>query len=281
MVQYYDVERKHNMRIRKKVNMFIAYIVAFAMIGSFMPDYRVDADEIKVSNDEVLTSEELLIEGYQIRARYDDNGEADISFRTIAVAPSIGETIEVDGKEYTVANMGTIYVLDPDCSGYSENRVLPKDYTVLDESTYTDDGSVQSYEGANHYQGKNWTYGFIATEAGYFNTTTSASGIEQTRYIRTMTKMNNLMANSIQTRAFVVATDGTIIYSDKAWTASIAKIADELYIKGMMPNAEGHDFIYDNILNSEALKNIYDENNEYPFYRTQEVEYGWSEIVKP
>lgn len=274
-------EKGGNMRVSKGLHMCVACVITLAMIGSFMPNYHLKAEELKITNDMVPVSDLISITGYQIRARYDEEGKPDISFRTIALAPSVGTTITVEGQEYTVANVGTIYVLDSDCSGKSANKVLTKDYTILDKSSYTDNKEVQYYTGANIYQGINRTYGFVATELGYTKTETTEEGMEQVFYTRTMTGLNTLMANTIHTRSFVVATDGTIIYSEKSWTTSVAGIAHQMYMKSYMPDLEGHNFLYNNILNSDLLREIYEKNNEYPFYLTKPSEYGWSLVVKP
>lgn len=254
-----------------------AYVVAITIITGFISSYNVQAEELKVTNDMVLTSSDIFVNGWQIKERYDEAGEADVSFRTVAEAPEIGATITVEDKEYIVAKMGTIYVLDTDYSGVTANRKLSKDYTILDEESLTDDGSIQYYKGANDYQGENRTYGFITSEKGFIQ------GAEEgrVRCATTITQMSKLMAYSIQMRAFVVTEDGTIIYSEKAWTTSVANIAYQLYINSMMTTEEGHNFLYTSILNSDILAKVREENSSYPYYLTSQIEYGWSPIVKP
>lgn len=266
------------MGLIKKMRMLIACAVVLAIAGGFVIHHDVKAGVLQLTNDEVLTSSRIEISGFQMKEAYSEDGGADITFRTVAEAPGVGETITVDGREYTVAHMGTIYVLDPDCSGVTANRVLSKDYTVLDEASYTDDGFIQYYKGANYYQGNNRTFGFVATEDGCLETKTS-DGMEITTYVRTMTGMNKHIANSIQFRAFVVATDGTIIYSEKAWTTSIARLSYEIYSKRVMSTKEGHDYLYKNILNSTLLAKIYEADKAYPYYLNSEIDYNWSDIV--
>lgn len=266
--------------MKKMSRRIMAYVLAFTMSVTFMQTYRVDGESITVTEDMILKSPDISVDGYQIKENYSKIGEPDLAFRIIAKAPKVGSVITVDGKEYTVAEMGTIYVLDPDCSGEKANRKLSKAYTILDEESLTVDGEVKYYRGANEYEGQNRTFGFVATEKG-FNNNYNPDDTENSYYIRTMTGMNEIMANSIQVRPFVIATDGTIIYSELAWTLSVAYIAYQVYCGRDMPTEQGHKYLYDNILNSELLAKIYAENNAYKFYMTKPIDYVWSDLVTP
>lgn len=263
--------------MRRIIPKMVACVVAFSMVGTFVADYDANA-ETSVVEESIITSDELEMHGYQVKIVTDNEGNVDIGFRAIAKGPHIGSTITVGEKEYEIAELGTIYALDSDCSGNDDNKVLDETYMILDKETFADDGALKSYRGIKKYEGVNYTFGYIATEAG-MTTIFGQDDPEHTYYVRTIIGMNELIANTIQVRNFAVATDGTLIYSERVYTTSIAEIANTLYVNGKMQSKEAHDEVFKYILNGELLERIHENNPDYPYYRTEQVEYGWSSVV--
>lgn len=227
-----------------------------------------------VSAADVLVSPEISVVGYQMKTDV-SSGEG-VTFRTVCKAPDIGSVITVNGKNYTITNLGTIYAKDPNRSGKVENKVLDKSYTELDTNPYPQsaikDGYGFKYIGQKLYRDEIVTFGYIATEKG---TIEKKDGY--TSYIRTMTNMDNFVLNTLYVRAFVEAVDEdgneTIIYGEYAGLVSVAEIAYKVYTEGKAPSAEGHKYLYDTILNKLPTTN--------PFYKDTEEEYGWGAVVKP
>lgn len=239
----------------------------------------VTSTEVTVGgNVTAVTSTDITVEGFQIRTN-DVVNQDSVAFRTVCKAPNVGTTITgSDGNTYTVANMGTIYTIDTNWTGYKKNNKLNPIYTILNETAVT--GQEYSYVGANLYDGAQRTYGYIATEAGYmsdWNTTDTAN----TYYVRTMTGMDAQMAYSMHVRAFVVATDGTIIYGKSTAVSSVAQIADYLYKNSMSKNYSAHKYLYDSILNSThlAVNETYGRDVNNLYYRDVRIDYGWNGIL--
>lgn len=272
--------------MRKFSKSIISYIVATTMIVGMLPVVGL-ADQ----GEEILISDQIGIFGFQIKDAYDDNGEPDITFRTIGYGPKVGETITANGREYVIERTGIIYTLDSDDSGFYDRTQLDDSYTLLDMSTRTGAGMEEYYEGATKYYGRSLTYGFLTTDAGYAEAYSTVSQKNEdgtivplgTGYVRTMRSVGDLVANVMHIRAFVLTTDGNIIYSNKTEKASVASIAYTVYEKGKMPSKEGHQYVYDNIIHGEFLRQIYEKDNTYPYYwkSSLTVEWGWSDIVKP
>lgn len=212
----------------------------------------------------VVTSNSIGVEGFQIKTNDPDNTE--VGFRTVCKTLNVGSVITgSDGKEYTVAKMGTIYTLDPNHNGYRKNDVLNPSYTILNPDTLSEAGV---YTGANYYDGINRTYGFIATEEGIVSDW-NIEDTNNTYYVRTMTGMVGSMAlaSTLHVRAFVVTEDGEIIYSAKTASISVAQIADYLYKNSKATNFTGHKYLYNNVLNKVETTN--------PYYRDTTLSYGW------
>jgi hypothetical protein len=210
-----------------------------------------------------LVSSAITVEGFQIKTNDIEN---DVAFRTVCKAPNKGSQIEVDGETYTVADMGTIYVKDTNYSGYRRADILNASYTVLNPEKVT--GTSYDYVGVNGYDGVNYTYGYLATDEGVLDGW-DANDTENTYYVRTMNKATSIMAYSIHVRAFVVTTDGTIIYGEDTAVMSIAQVADYLYTNGKAQNFTGHKYLYNEILNKVESTN--------PYYRTSTIDYGWDQ----
>lgn len=253
----------------KKVSIVV---LIMAMLAGILA--KVEMKTVSAETSAVLTSSEISVEGYQMKTYA--TSEEGVTFRAVCKAPDIGSVITVDGKEYTVKSLGTIYTKDPNRNGKSENKVLTKSYTELDSVPYPTyaikDGYGFKYIGQKNYQNKMVTFGYISTEAGI---------VEQkdgyTTYIRTMTNMDDYVLNTLWIRAFVEAIDEdgneTLIYGEKAAVTSVAKIAYQVYIGGKATNAEGHKYLYDTILSKLPESN--------PYYLDTEQEYGWGDVVVP
>ena len=227
-----------------------------------------------VKADTVLTSPDISVVGYQIKT----NGEIrkGISFRTLCQAPNPGSIISVNGTDYTVTNLGVIYTKDINTSGMNASNVLDKSYTELNTIPYSQLISSGVYDfkyiGMKSYQNEVVTFGYIATDKGVIG---SKDGY--TNYVRTMTKMDPYVTNCLHIRAFVEAVDkegkNVIIYGSTGSLASVAEVAYKVYMKSAAQDEEGHNYIYDIILNKLPKSN--------PFYKDTPEEYGWGGIVKP
>lgn len=237
----------------------------------------VETAGVTVENVEVskmgaaITSESVMVEGFQIKT---NNTTDTVGFRTVCKAPNKGSQIVANnGKTYTVESMGTIYTLDTNYNGYRRNDVLNASYTLLNPTAVS--GQTYTYVGANKYDGAQRTFGYVATDAGIakdWNTSDSAN----TYYVRTMNGMsaNNMLEYSIHVRAFVVATDGTIIYGKKTACISVAEVADYLYKNSKSKNFTAHKYLYSSILTKVA--------NTNPYYRDSTLSYGWdSQLFTP
>lgn len=227
-----------------------------------------------IKADTVLTNPNISVVGYQIKT----NGEMrnGISFRTVCQAPNLGSVISVDGTDYTVTNLGVIYTKDPNTSGMNASNILDKSYTELNTipcSKLISGGAYDfKYIGMKSYLDKIVTFGYIATDKGIIGTKDG-----YTSYVRTMTSMDPYVTNCLHIRAFVEAVDeeekDVIIYGSTVSLASVAEIAYKVYMKSGAPDEEGHNYIYNVILNKLPESN--------PFYKDIPEEYGWGGIVKP
>lgn len=229
-------------------------------------------ENITVTKVEVaITSDLITVEGFQIKT---NNTKDTVGFRTICKSPNEGSVITAsDGKTYTVESMGTIYTLDPNTNGYRKNDVLNASYTILNPTPVS--GELHSYVGASLYNDAQRTYGYVATENAIV-TSWNPSDTTNTYYVRTMLGMSKytMLENSIHVRAFVVATDGTIIYSKKTACISVAEVADHLYKNSKSNNYTAHKYLYSSILNKVS--------NTNPYYRDATLPYGWdSQLFTP
>lgn len=216
-----------------------------------------------------ITSESVKVEGFQIKT---NAPEDNVAFRTVCKAPNIGSSIVAnDGNTYQVASMGTIYTLDVNNDGYRRNDVLDPLYTILNPtavSAEVTEAKGYTYVGANPYNGAQRTYGYVATGKGIAANWNSADK-DNTYYVRTMDGMseNGILEYSIHVRAFVVTTDGTIVYGKKTASVSVVEVADYLYKNSKAQNYSGHQYLYNSILNKVS--------NTNPYYRTSILSYGW------
>ena len=235
-----------------------------------------------VSGSTILKSDKITIEGFQIKtngARYyntkgevvfDEGGKEKVAFRTICKAPTVGETITVSGKNYKVKSTGIIYTLDPNSTGVEGKDKLDSSYSIL--NTRSVSGKDYAYVGAKKYNNNQYTFGYITTANGVIG---EENGIM--RYVRTITNNSyygedgtlNVMTNSIHTRGFVVAEDGTLIYGTDTATMSIPEVADYLYKNVLSSNYNGHTYLYNTILSKISTSN--------PYYYDHTVDYGWND----
>ena len=269
----------------------LAIIISIILTMSFtLENVQVKAED--AVDEEVLISDNIGIKGFQIRNNQPETTEEiakeqelfGVSFRIIGNAPKIGESIVVSGETYTVKKVGIIYVLDTNTKGSDGADVYGDEkYTLMDlESTIKDNvGNIIGYKGKN----VNTSFGYLSTEIGIMKSESSDSII----YCQTLTKMELSVANTIHTRAFVLADDAEgneeIIYGKNINSASVAEIANYLYINNMCSNAYAHQFLFNRILNgkngdSSATSVLQQAGN--PFYRDTEIPYGWNgSIFKP
>ncbi|MBE5959216.1 MAG: discoidin domain-containing protein [Lachnospiraceae bacterium] len=214
------------------------------------------------------TSLDISVVGFQMRT----NGiGGNVAFRTVCKAPNIGSSIDVSGNTYTVAGFGTIYTLDPNPSYDKTQDVLSSRYTLLNPTISKDPNGVDAYVGYYKYNDVNYTYGYLATAVGVVSDY-NKEDTTHTYYVRTMEGIDSAIINrTLHVRAFVLATDGTIIYSDKTRSISVAEVAAYIYDHSLAPNYYGHTYLY-SVLNNASLIGA-----TSPYYRNVEVEYGWNE----
>lgn len=247
-----------------------AGLLVIAMAVSTITNININ----RVQADTVLTSPLISVEGYQIKT--DVSANQGVSFRTVCKAPDKGSIITIDDKDYTVTNLGVVYVKDPNRNGNHDNNVLSKAYTLLNPVPYPQPGKEENvgfkYIGKIAYKGTYLTFGYIATDKGII-----AEEDGYTSYVRTLTGMDTYVINSLHVRAFVEAVDETgndvLIYGENASLTSVASIAYKVYNNGLAPSEEGHKYLYDSILNKLPASS--------PYYMDSTVEYGWGVIVKP
>ena len=269
----------------------LALIMLVVLTTSFVLEIRQVKAEDAVY-EEVLVSDNIGIKGFQIRNNQPETTEEiakeqemfGVSFRIIGNAPKIGDNISVSGKSYTVKKVGIIYVLDTNTKGSNGTDVYGDEkYTLMNlENTIKDNaGNIVGYTGKN----VNTSFGYLSTEMGIMKSDTPDSII----YCQTLTKMELSVANTIHTRAFVLADDiegkEVIIYGKNINSASVAEIANYLYVNNMCSNAYAHQFLFNRILNGKngdnsAVSILQQAGN--PFYRDTEIPYGWNgSIFKP
>lgn len=256
---------------------------------TFMPNH-IKADDTNTDDADtqtVLVSDEIGIKGFQIRSnRYgtaaeiaEDEEKFGVSFRVVGTAPQIGQNITVNGLSYKVKKVGVIYVLDTNKKGYNgTNEYEDEKFTLIDINSY----SIDEKTGAKIYKGINTTdrtYGYESTEIGLMNSDTPDTVV----FCRTMTKMENYIANTIHTRTFVVAEDEAgkevIIYGKNIKSLSVAELANYLYVNNACTNVYAHQFLYNKILNGkngdESAESVL-EQADNPYYRNAEIPYGWN-----
>ena len=246
-------------------------ISAVIFIMVFVIDAAVNTKTQNVAAETVLVSPEISIEGYQMKTNV-SSGEG-ITFRTVCRAPNIGSVITIDGKNYTVVNLGTIYTKDPNTNGKAENNVLSKSYTELDPNPYPEsavkEGYRYKYVGQTSHNDQIVTFGYIASDKGILNTLNG-----YTSYVRTLTNMDRYVQNSLHIRPFVEAVDEeqneVLIYGQYASSVSVAEIAYTVYINSMAPDLQGHEYLFDEILHNLSTAN--------PFYLETPEQY-WSGVV--
>ena len=240
-------------------------------LAIYGPDEQFD-DVVVDNGESALTADkaDLSVEGFQIQAN-DEHNDGYVNFRTVCKAPNIGESISAGGKPYTVRAYGTIYALDFTNTSGDHNKDNIKVYHTMLKGDLQDIGDgVQAHLGANTFGGKNRTYGYEATPIGTINGWDPLDP-EHTYYSRTMTKMDENMANTIYVRAFVVAESGEFIYSEDTAEISVAEIADYLYENSMSKNVVAHEYLFNNILHNTILQEA-----GSTYWREQPKEYGWN-----
>lgn len=276
------------------IKLLCKKIIGVVMIFSFLvlESFNFCANTFA---EEIVTSDELSVKGFQIRDNQQETTEEikqeqekfGVSFRIIGQAPTVGSIIIANNTSYTIENIGILYVLDSNNKGIDSNGIYSGDvysdekYTVLDmnSSLLDSNKNVIGYKGLNKSsEDANITYGFLATEDGIIKKV-----LTNTSYCQTLTKMDELIGNTIHTRAFAIGKNSegnkNIIYSSKILSVSIAEIANYLYVNNMCTNAYAHDFLFDRILNgkegnSENISILEQVGNS--FYRDTKIQYGWN-----
>lgn len=223
-------------------------------------------DNIQLS--EILINESIGVEGFQIKT----NDTSDkVAYRAVCKAPNIGSTFTLGGREYTVKDVGTIYTLDTDTSGIHGEANVGDAYTELSSTTV--DNTEYKYVGRKKYDGKQRTYGYLATEKGVYKDW-NAEDTQNSYYVRTMYdgETYSVISNTIHVRAFIVATYNNkeyIVYGKNVAHMSIAEVANYIYENSLSSNFTGHKYLYESILNKLHPKN--------PYYKNSTVAYGWND----
>ena len=249
-------------------------------------DEAVSSEDISnevevVTESSIIKTDKISIKGFQIKTNgnryynasgevvFDEEGAEKVAFRTICRAPAVGETITVSDKSYKVKNVGIIYTIDPNATGYETKDVFDSSYSVLNTSQIS--GAAHAYIGAKRYNGNDYTLGYLATDDGILS---NKDGYME--YVRTVRNNSyygsdgslNVITNSFHARAFVVAEDGTIIYGNDVESMSIPEVAYYFYKNAMSSNYNGHAYLYDTILSKIS-------GNKY--YLSTKVDYGWND----
>ena len=249
-------------------------------------DEAVSSEDISnevevVTESSIIKTDKISIKGFQIKTNgnryynasgevvFDEEGAEKVAFRTICRAPAVGETITVSDKSYKVKNVGIIYTIDPNATGYETKDVFDSSYSVLNTSQIS--GAAHAYIGAKRYNGNDYTLGYLATDDGILS---NKDGYME--YVRTVRNNSyygsdgslNVITNSFHARAFVVAEDGTIIYGNDVESMSIPEVAYYFYKNAMSSNYNGHAYLYDTILSRIS-------GNKY--YLSTKVDYGWND----
>ena len=249
-------------------------------------DEAVSSEDISnevevVTESSIIKTDKISIKGFQIKTNgnryynasgevvFDEEGAEKVAFRTICRAPAVGETITVSDKSYKVKNVGIIYTIDPNATGYETKDVFDSSYSVLNTSQIS--GAAHTYIGAKRYNGNDYTLGYLATDDGILS---NKDGYME--YVRTVRNNSyygsdgslNVITNSFHARAFVVAEDGTIIYGNDVESMSIPEVAYYFYKNAMSSNYNGHAYLYDTILSKIS-------GNKY--YLSTKVDYGWND----
>ena len=222
---------------------------------------------VMASEDEVLTSSDIAIEGFQINLNH--NSDWGVAFRTVAIAPE--STITVGNNNYTIASYGLVYAFDPvNKTGDKANDTIDSTYTILDE-TEVDIPGAPTIKYLGKKENSNLTWGHIATPNGMLNVEVPEGKVS---YAATMIDLDEvgaeLYANRLYVRAYVVTTTGEFIYGTQTAKISVAEIASKMYTRSIAKTYTGHQFLFDNILHTDYLKGL---NNIY--YRDEKVDYGW------
>lgn len=249
-----------------------AVLLSIILIMSTIINVKVNSVMAETT---VLTSPLISITGFQIKT----NGLATqgICFRTVCKAPDKGSVVTVNGKQYTVKELGTVYTKDSNTSGSNANNAYDESYTILNPVPYPEEALKKGYDfkyvGEKSEGARVLTFGYIATDNGVIGQNEG-----YTTYARTMTNMDAYVRNSLFVRAFVEAVDEegniVLIYADEVHTLSVAEMAYKVYAQGKAPDKEGHEYIYDKILHKLPTYS--------PFYMETTVEYGWGGgIVTP
>lgn len=237
--------------------------------------------QISGSQTVLLTSNEVSISGFQMKTNFGDSESKDeIGFRSVCQAPNIGGSITVGQNTYTVARMGTLYTIEPDKNiekgtSFTPSGMLLKSYDINNTDESYKNGMDTAAKTVNPY-----TLVVRATEEkGIMEKDSTYSTYVQT-LIGTIGQLHP--GNKIHVRAFVVTSGGTIIYSKKSVSTSIARVAAYMYQNSLSTNYRGHEYLYQKIVNVEKFvpdeesTNLFDKIAN-PYYRNKPLEYGWNE----
>lgn len=228
-----------------------------------------DEQQISGTHSNLLTSNDVSVQGFQMKTNWDEayTGDTQFGFRTVCQAPNIGGTVRVNNVSYTVAQIGTIYTIEGD-------KNLPAGVTF--DSTCT---LLRYDEETGKYVPSVDTFGymFTATDKGIV-----AKDNVNSTYVQTIEGLMKQfpMANKIHVRAFVVTTGGTIIYGRKSVNTSVARVAAYMYNKSMATNIRGHEYLFDNFVNVNNFAmadNPYFTSKANPYYSNKTIAYGWND----
>lgn len=219
----------------------------------------------------VKSTSNISIEGFQIQTNFPDRSDPPdhVAFRSMCKAPNKGSKMTIDDKQYEVDKFGIVYALDyENNTGYNENNNLDASYTLLNETPVV--GEDWTYEGLRTYDDNDVAYGFVATNKAIIEDYKPAD-TDNTYYAITMPNMDPMARCTIFFRAYVVATDGTIIYGKTTAYTSVCEIADIIYSNSMSKNASSHDYIYNGILHNTSITPATN-----PHYKASPITYGWN-----
>ena len=174
-----------------------------------------------------IVAGEVKVQGFQINTNKEAGGVSEY-MPSMRVVSSVGKAIlDASGKRHTVTSYGTLIAYEKDGSS------LTKDDMVKDsDSQYVTDVPAKTHLSKWGDDKDNYYY---------------AVNLKQINY-----NYNKLKANYYY-RAYAILDNDDVVYSDNIYKVNTYEIAENLYENKHMYTKEGHDFLYNEILNIVSM----------------------------
>ena len=175
-----------------------------------------------------IVAGEVKVQGFQINTNKEAGGVSEY-MPSMRVVSSVGKAIlDASGKRHTVTSYGTLIAYE------KEGSSLTKEDMVKDSaSQYVTDVPAATRLSKWGDDKDNYYY---------------AVNLKQINYNFDMLKFDYCY------RAYAVLDDGTVVYSDNIYKVNTYEIAENLYENKHMYTKEGHDFLYNEILNIVSMR---------------------------